>query len=146
MGANVLTKAQQQELQAVGKEALAELTQHQPTFAATMAGAAFSGQIWTVLDAMFEELHAAGQKLPREFSPSAVEADILADVDSRASSYLAIDLYRPRAGWSWSAKKRALKREQQDKMDKRALMALLYLKQAHAYRNFYHSLSKSGTS
>jgi hypothetical protein len=57
-----------------------------------MAGAAFAGQIWTVLDTMFEELNAAGQKLLREFSPSAVEADILADVDSRASSYLAIDL------------------------------------------------------
>lgn len=146
MGAVVLTKAQRLELEAVGKEALAELTKHQPTFAATMAGAAFGGKIWGVLDTMFEELRAAGQKLPREFSPSAVEADLLADVDSRASSYLAIDLYRPRAGWSLSAKKRALKRELQDAMDQRALMALLYLKQAHAYRDFYRSPNKSRTS
>jgi hypothetical protein len=146
VGAVVLTKANRLEIAAAGKEARAEFTEHQPTFAATIAGAAFSGQIWAVLDTMFEELHAAGQKLPREFSPSAVEADILADVDSRASSYLAIDLYRPRAGWSWSAKKRALKRELQDAMDKRALMALLYLKQARAYRDFYRSLNKSGTS
>jgi hypothetical protein len=87
-----------------------------------------------------------GQKLPKEFSPSAVDADFLADVDSRASSYLAIDLYRPRAGWSWSAKKRALRRELQDAMDNRALMALLYLKQAHAYRDFYQSLNEAGKS
>jgi hypothetical protein len=104
----------------VGKVALAELTKHQPTYAAMMAGAAIGGQIWEVLDTLFEELHAVGQKMPQEFSPSAVEADFLADVDSRASAYLATDLYRPRAGWSWSAKKRALKRELQDTMDKRA--------------------------
>ena len=82
--------------------------------------------------------------MPQEFSPGAVEADFLADVDTKASAYLATGLFRPRAGWSWSAKKRALKRELQDTMDKRALMALLYLTQAHAYRDFYRSLNKAG--
>jgi hypothetical protein len=143
MGAGVLTKEQRLEMQAVGKEALAELTKHQPTYASMMAGAAFGGQIWGVLDTFFEELHTVGQKMPQEFSPSSVEADFLADVDTKASAYLATDLFRPRAGWSWSAKKRALKRELQDVMDKRALMALLYLKQAHAYRDFYRSLKKA---
>lgn len=139
MAAGVLTKEQRLELQAVGKEALAELTKHQPTYASVMARAAFGGQLWGVLDTLFEELYPVGQKLPKEFSPSAVEADLLADVDSRAASYLATDLFRPRAGWSWSAKKRTLNRELQDTMDKRALMALLYLKQARTYRDFYRS-------
>ena len=146
MGTGVLTKAQRLELHAVGKKHSAELTKYQPTYASMMAGAAFGGQIWGVLDTFFEQLHAVRQKLPKEFSPSAVEADFLADVEQKASAYLATDLYRPRAGWSWSAKKRALKRELQDAIDNRALMALLYLKQAHAYGDFYRSLNKAGKS
>jgi hypothetical protein len=146
MGAGVLTKEQRLEMQDVGKEELAVLTKHQPTYASMIAGAAFGGQIWEVLDNFFADLYAVGRKMPKEFRPSAVEADFLADVDSKASAYLAADLFRPRAGWSWSAKKRALKRELQDAMDKRALMALLYLKQARTYRDFYRSARKAGKS
>ena len=36
-----------------------------------------------------------GTEFAKEFSPSAVEADFLAFVDTRASSYLATDLFRP---------------------------------------------------
>ena len=142
MAGGVLTKAQRLEMQEVGKLALAQLTKHQPTYAATMAGAAIGGQIWAVLEALFEELEKAAQTLPNEFDLHAIEVDTLARVDSTASTYLATDLYRPRAGWSWSAKKRAFKRERQDTMDRKAMMAFLYLTQAHIYRDFLQSRNK----
>jgi hypothetical protein len=132
VSASVLTKAQQLELQEHEKAAMADMTKTDPTYPSAVAGAAFGGGIWAMLDSLFEELVQADQRMPEEFSLS-ISSDIPANVDATATVYLATDLYRPRAGWSWSAKKRALRRELQDLMDKRAWMAVLYLRRARTY-------------
>jgi hypothetical protein len=135
VSASVLTKSQQLELQKEEKAAMADMTKIHPTYPNAVAGAAFGGGIWAMLDSLFEELVQADQKMPEEFSLS-ISSDIPANVDATATAYLATDLYRPRAGWSLSAKKRALSRELQDLMDKRAWMAVLYLRRARNYLGF----------
>ena len=51
--------------------------------------------IWAALDALFEELEQARQKMPEEFSLS-ISSDIPAAVDAAATLHLAADLFRPR--------------------------------------------------
>jgi hypothetical protein len=135
VSASVLTNAQQLELQELKKAAMAEMTKINPTYQSAVVGAAFGGSIWAMLDTLFEELVQADQKMPEEFSLS-ISSDIPANVDVTATAYLATDLYRPRAGWSLSAKKRALRRELQDLMDKRAWLAAAYLRRARVYRDY----------
>jgi len=132
VGASVLTKAQQLELQELEKKAMAEIKERNPTYASAMAGAAFSGTIWAALESLFETLEQAGQKMPEQFNPS-ISSDIPAAVDAAATVYLATDLLRPRGGWSLSAKKQALRRELRDTMDLRAWIAALHLRRARIY-------------
>ena len=106
MGASVLTKAQQLELQELEKKAMAEMKERNATYASAIAGAS-SGTIWVTLEPLFETLEQAGQKMPEQFNPS-ISSDIPAAVDAAATVYLATDLLRPRGGWSLSAKKQAL--------------------------------------
>jgi hypothetical protein len=141
---NVLTKQQWAELHALQKEALAEAEKQNPTYIAGLAGAALSSKpegIFTVLESLFDEVMKAGKKMPEQFDPHIV-SDIPAAVDAAASFYLATDALRPRARWSFSAKKRALSHEVQDEMDKRAWVAVLYLKQARSFLNFWSGRAK----
>jgi hypothetical protein len=128
----VLTKAQRQALHELEQQAMADMVRTTPTYPSAMAGAALSGQIWAVLEALFEELQKAGEKMPEQFTLS-ISPDIPAAVDSAATAYLATDLYRPRGGWSFSAKKRALRRDLQSQMDGRALLAAAHLQRARVY-------------
>jgi len=131
VGASVLTKAQQLELQELEKKAMAEMKERNPTYASAIAGAS-SSTIWVALEPLFETLERAGQKMPEQFNPS-ISSDIPAAVDAAATAYLATDLLRPRGGWSLSAKKRALRRELRDTMDLRAWIAALHLQRARIY-------------
>jgi hypothetical protein len=88
--------------------------------------------LWAALDALFNEVETANEKMPEQFDPS-ISPDIPAAVDSAATVYLATDVFRPRGGWTFSAKKRALKRERQEVMDERAWFAALTLKRARLY-------------
>ncbi len=135
VSAGVLTKAQQLELQELEEQAMAEMAKSTPTYASTMAGAAFSGKIWAALDALFAKLEQDGQKMPEEFTLS-ISSEIPAALDATATAYLATDLFRPRGGWSLSAKRRALRRELQFQMDGRALLAAAYLRQARIYLSY----------
>jgi hypothetical protein len=128
----VLTKAQRQVLHELEQKAMADMVRTTPTYPSAMAGAALSGQIWAVLEALFEELQKASEKMPEQFTLS-ISSDILADVDSAATAYLATDLYRPRGGWSFSAKKRAFRRDLQNQMDGRALLAAAHLQRARVF-------------
>jgi hypothetical protein len=128
----VLTKAQRQALHELEQQAMADMVRTTPTYSSAMAGAAFSGKIWAVLEALFEDLQKAGEKMPEQFTLS-ISPDIPAAVDAAATAYLATDLYRPRGGWSFSAKKRALRRDLQNQMDGRALLAAAHLERARVY-------------
>lgn len=128
----MLTKAQQVELIELRKRSMTEMLKHEPNYQTMMARAALSGAIWTVLGTLYEDLQAAGEKMPEEFAPS-ISSDIPAAIDSAATAYLAADSHRPRAKWSLSSRERALGRELQHAMDERALMVAAYLEIARAY-------------
>lgn len=132
MSTDVLTNAQQLEIKELEEQALVDMTKLTPTYPLTMAKAVNSGEIWTILDVIFEQLQQAGEKMPEEFTLS-ISSDVPAEVDAAATAYLATDLFRPRGGWSLFAKKRALRRELRDKMDRRALLAALHLRRARMF-------------
>jgi len=128
---SALTKVQKAELEELKQAAMAELKEN-PTYMSLMSAASFSDRIWAALDALFNEVKTANEKMPEQFDPS-ISSDIPAAVDSAATAYLATDVFRPRGGWTFSAKKRALKRELQEVMDQRAWIAALTLKRARLY-------------
>jgi len=129
---SALTKGQKAELEELEQAAMAELKEKNPTYISAMSAASFSDRIWAALDALFNEVKTANEKMPEQFDPS-ISSDIPAAVDSAATAYLATDVFRPRGGWTFSAKKRALKRELQEVMDQRAWIAALTLKRARLY-------------
>ena len=60
MGASVLTKAQQLELQELEKKAMAEMKERNATYASAIDGAS-SGTIWVTLEPLFETLEQDGR-------------------------------------------------------------------------------------
>ena len=132
MTGDVLTTAQRLELKEIAQAAMAEMIKSNSRYIPSVVGASSSRQAWDVLNALFDRLTKANEKMPEQFTLD-ISSDIPAAVDALATAYLATDLLRPRPSWSFSAKKRALGRELQDVMDRRAWFSVLCLRRARTY-------------
>jgi hypothetical protein len=131
-----LTKAQLSELQQLRDEAAATMRKADPSLEYSLAGMSLSNggheKVLGVLNTFFEQFQEAAIQMSEEFSLS-ISTETLASVDSTATAYLFADLFRPRGGWSLSAKKRESIDEYNTEMDRRAWMAALYLKLARSF-------------
>ena len=134
MKSNVLTSEQALDIDKLKEEAVAAFDN--PVLTAGLAGMASSRdgnqKIIEILDKYFGNLEEYARDLPDEFRPD-ISSEILAGVDTAAIAYLFVDRFRPQFGWTLSAKKRAIRNEFNNEMDRRVMFAACALKMARSF-------------
>ena len=110
------------------KEADAVFKKHDPTMSAKLAGMALSDggndKMIDFLNLQFSAFLEASEKLPQEFTLSFSPESVF-DALTKAQFYLFADQYRPTGGVAILPAARARKKDYNDTMDQRVLMAAL---------------------
>ena len=88
-----------------------------------------------MIDDQFRSLMVCVRQLPEKYV-SGIISDFFHEIESVSMGYLFYDRARPRGGWTMSEAKRAAMKQYNDLMDRKAWVAILYLKLAKSQLEF----------